>query len=111
MQHLRARLVALRYLLATAWPIVLITAIGLAVAYQFVSPEPPRRITITTGSDSGAYYAYAQRYAVLLAAKGVTLDILTSAGSHQNLERIEKGEAEGIPLFFEQMNDSSCSVY
>lgn len=94
MQHLRARLVALRYLLATAWPIVLITAIGLAVAYQFVAPEPPRRITITTGSDSGAYYAYAQRYAVLLAAKGVTLDILTSAGSHQNLERIEKGEAD-----------------
>lgn len=94
MPRLRARLVALRYLLATAWPIVLITAIGLAVAYQFVAPEPPRRITITTGSDSGAYYAYAQRYAVLLAAKGITLDILTSAGSHQNLERIEKGEAD-----------------
>ena len=49
------------------------TAIGLAVAYQFVAPEPPRRITITTGSDTGAYYAYAQRYAVLLAAKGYTL--------------------------------------
>lgn len=94
MQHLRARLVALRYLLATAWPIVLITAIGLAVAYQFVSPEPPRRISITTGSDSGAYYAYAQRYAVQLATKGVTLDILTSAGSHQNLERIENREAD-----------------
>ncbi|KFB73942.1 MAG: TRAP transporter solute receptor, TAXI family [Candidatus Accumulibacter phosphatis] len=94
MLHLRARLIALRYLLATAWPIVLITAIGLAVAYQFVAPEPPRRITITTGSDTGAYYAYAQRYAVLLAAKGVTLDIRTSAGSHQNLERIEKGEAD-----------------
>ena len=33
MKRLQARLVALRYLLATAWPIVLITAIGLAVAY------------------------------------------------------------------------------
>jgi hypothetical protein len=81
-------------MLATAWPIVLITAIGLVVAYQFVAPEPPRRITITTGSDTGAYYAYAQRYAVLLASKGITLDIRTSAGSHQNLERLEKGEAD-----------------
>jgi TRAP transporter TAXI family solute receptor len=94
MTRLRARLVALRYMLATAWPIVLITAIGLVVAYQFVAPEPPRRITITTGSDTGAYYAYAQRYAALLAAKGITLEIKTSAGSYQNLERLEKGEAD-----------------
>jgi TRAP transporter TAXI family solute receptor len=94
MERLRARLVALRYMLATAWPIVLITAIGLVVAYQFVAPEPPRRITITTGSEAGAYYAYARRYAALLAAKGITLEVRTSAGSHQNLERLEKGEAD-----------------
>jgi TRAP transporter TAXI family solute receptor len=94
MKRLQARLVALRYLLATAWPIVLITAIGLAVAYQFVEPEPPRRISISTGSENGAYYAYAQRYAALLAGKGITLEIRTSAGSHQNLERIENGEVD-----------------
>jgi TRAP transporter TAXI family solute receptor len=94
MERLRARLVALRYMLATAWPIVLITAIGLVIAYQFVAPEPPRRITITTGSEAGAYYAYARRYAALLAAKGITLEVRTSAGSHQNLERLEKGEAD-----------------
>ncbi|MBK7674490.1 TAXI family TRAP transporter solute-binding subunit [Accumulibacter sp.] len=94
MERLRARLVALRYMLATAWPIVLITAIGLVIAYQFVAPEPPRRITITTGSEAGAYYAYARRYAAVLAAKGITLEVITSAGSHQNLERLEKGEAD-----------------
>lgn len=94
MERLRARLVALRYLLATAWPIMLITAIGLAVAYQFVAPEPPRHLVISTGSESGAYYAYAKRYATLLAAKGITLDVRTSAGSRQNLERVEKGEAD-----------------
>jgi TRAP transporter TAXI family solute receptor len=94
MERLRARLIALRFMLAAAWPIVLITAIGLVVAYQFVAPEPPRRITISTGGESGAYHAYAQRYAALLAAKGITLEVRTSAGSHQNLERLEKGEAE-----------------
>ena len=30
----------------------------------------------------------------LLAAKGITLEIRTSAGSYENLERLEKGEAE-----------------
>lgn len=94
MDRLRARLIALRYLLATAWPIVLISALGLLVAYQFVEPAPPGRMTISTGSETGAYYAYAKRYATLLAAKGITLDIRTSAGSHQNLERLEQGEAD-----------------
>ena len=50
MERLRARLIALRFMLAAAWPIVLITAIGLVVAYQFVAPEPPRRITISMPS-------------------------------------------------------------
>jgi TRAP transporter TAXI family solute receptor len=94
MERLRARLVAVRYLLATAWPIVLITAIGLVVAYQFVEPEPPRSMTISTGSEAGAYFAYAQRYAPLLAAKGITLEILTSAGSLENLARLDKDEAD-----------------
>jgi len=102
-ERLRARLVAVRYMLATAWPIVLLTAVGLLVAYQFVAPEPPRRVTISTGSDTGAYYAYAQRYAALLAAKGITLEVRTSAGSYENLKRLESGEADiafvqgGIP--------------
>ena len=94
MDRLRARLVGLRFMLATAWPIVLITAIGLVVAYQFVAPEPPRRITISTGSEAGAYHAYAQRYAAQLASKGITLDIRTSTGSYENIRRLENGEAD-----------------
>lgn len=92
MERLRARLVALRYMLATAWPIVLVTVLGLIVAYQFVEPEPPRRIAISSGSDSGAYYAYAKRYATLLAGKGITVEVKTSAGSYENLERLQSGE-------------------
>jgi TRAP transporter TAXI family solute receptor len=94
MKNLRAKFVSIRDLLATAWPIVLITAIGFVVAYQFVEPAPPRHMTITTGSESGAYYTYARRYAELLAANGITLEVRTSAGSLQNLERLKKGEAD-----------------
>jgi len=94
MGKLRARFVSIRDLLATAWPIILITAVGFVVAYQFVQPAPPRHITISTGSESGAYYAYAKRYAQLLAANGITLEVQTSAGSLQNLERLKNGEAD-----------------
>jgi TRAP transporter TAXI family solute receptor len=92
MNKLRAKFVSIRDLLATAWPIVLITTIGFAVAYQFVEPAPPRHISISTGGETGAYYAYAKRYAELLAVNGITLEVRTSAGSQQNLERVKNGE-------------------
>lgn len=94
MNKIRAKVISIRDLLATAWPIVLITAIGFVVAYQFVQPAPPRHVTITTGGDSGAYYAYAKRYAEVLAANGITLEIKTSNGSQQNLDRLKSGEAD-----------------
>ncbi len=94
MTKLRAKAVYFRDLLATAWPIVLISAIGFAIAYQFVKPAPPSRITISTGDEAGAYHAYAKRYAEWLAAKGITVEIKPSAGSQENLERLRKGETD-----------------
>jgi len=94
MGKFRAGLLSLRDLLATAWWIVLVVGIGFVVAYQFVEPAPPKRITITTGSESGAYYRFAQRYATVLARNGIKLEVKTSAGSLQNLERLKNHEAE-----------------
>jgi TRAP transporter TAXI family solute receptor len=94
MARVRAGLLSLRDLFATAWWIILIVGIGFAVAFQFVEPAPPKRIVITTGSDSGAYYAYAGRYAAILARHGVTLEVRTSAGSLQNLERLASDAAQ-----------------
>lgn len=94
MAKIKAGLLSLRDLFATAWWIFLIAGIGFVVAYQFVQPAPPKRIVITTGSDSGAYYLYANRYAAILAKNGITLEVKTSAGSLQNLERLNAGEAD-----------------
>lgn len=105
MTRLRARLVSFRDLLATAWPIILITALGFVVAYQFVQPAPPSRMRISTGNETGAYYAFAKRYAELLEAKGITLDVMTSAGSQQNLERLEAEEAD-IALVQGEVDDA-----
>jgi TRAP transporter TAXI family solute receptor len=94
MARVKAGLVSLRDLFATAWWIFLIVGIGFAIAFQFVQPAPPRKIVITTGSDAGAYYAYANRYAAILARNGITLEVRTSAGSLQNIERLENDEAQ-----------------
>ncbi|MFC5300005.1 TAXI family TRAP transporter solute-binding subunit [Azospira restricta] len=91
---LRSRLLSVRDLLATAWPIVLVVTIGFVVAYQFVKPAPPSRLAIATGSESGAYHAFAQRYATILARSGVTLELKPSAGSLESIERLKKGEVD-----------------
>jgi TRAP transporter TAXI family solute receptor len=94
MAKFKAGLLSLRDLFATAWWIILIVGIGFGVAYQFVAPAPPTRIAITTGGDSGAYYHYAQRYAAILARNGITLEVQTSAGSLDNLERLRRDDAQ-----------------
>ena len=94
MVKLKARLLSLRDLFATAWWIFLIAGIGFFIAYQFVAPAPPKKIVITTGGEAGAYYQYARRYAAILARDGITLEVRTSAGSLQNLERLTSGEVQ-----------------
>ena len=94
MAKIKAGLLSLRDLFATAWWIFLIVGIGFAVAYQFVQPAPPKRIVITTGGESGAYYQFAQRYAAILALDGITLEVKSSAGSLENLDRLKADEAQ-----------------
>ena len=94
MARLKAGLLSLRDLFATAWWIFLIVGIGFVVAYQFVKPAPPSRIVITTGAESGAYYQFAKRYEAILARNGVTLEVKTSAGSLENLQRLKDDEAQ-----------------
>ena len=94
MAKFKAGLLSLRDLFATAWWIFLIVGIGFVVAYQFVAPAPPKKITITTGGESGAYYQFANRYAAILAKNGITLEVKTSAGSLENLARLKNDEAQ-----------------
>ncbi|MFZ2973255.1 MAG: TAXI family TRAP transporter solute-binding subunit [Ferribacterium limneticum] len=94
MAKIKAGLLSLRDLFATAWWIVLLAGIGFAVAYQFVEPAPPTKIAISTGSESGAYYQFAKRYATILAKNGITLEVRTSAGSLENLDRLKNDEVQ-----------------
>jgi TRAP transporter TAXI family solute receptor len=57
-------------------------------ASRFVEPAPPKRIAITTASKTGGYFATGTRYAGILKRSGITLDVMTSAGSGENVKRL-----------------------
>jgi len=67
-------------------PAFLLTLIGFIVAYQFVQPAPPKHIAIGTGSKTGAYYPFGLRYSEILARDGITLEVLSTAGSIENIK-------------------------
>ena len=88
MRALGERLRHLVDALLTAWPVSLLVIAGFAVAFHYVEPAPPKALVMSSGSPSGAYFAFAQVYAHLLRRQGIRLDVLPSAGSGENLERL-----------------------
>ena len=72
----------------TAGPVVLLIAIVSALVYWLVDPAPPKTITISAGQPDSSFYIIAQEYAKLLARNGITLKVLPSDGSVQNLKRL-----------------------
>jgi TRAP transporter TAXI family solute receptor len=70
----------------------LVIAAGFVAAYQYVGAPPPEHIRIATGMEDGAYFSFGQRYARLLAADGITLEVIPTAGSVENLELLKRGE-------------------
>jgi len=76
-----------------AWWLVLVTALALAIwaVLRFVSPAPPRAISMSTGPSDGAYHRFGQRYQEILRANGVKLELRRSSGGIENLHRLGEG--------------------
>jgi TRAP-type uncharacterized transport system substrate-binding protein len=66
----------------------LVTMAGFVLAYQFIEPAPPDHITMATGRPDGAYHRFAEQYRTILARDGITLELVPSAGSVENLTRL-----------------------
>jgi TRAP transporter TAXI family solute receptor len=76
-----------------SWGLLAVVATaGFAVAYQYVGAPPPTRVRMATGSPDGAYYRFAQEYRRILAEDGITLEIVPTAGSIENLSRLASGD-------------------
>lgn len=77
-----------RDLLQTVIPVLLVSVIAIAVALHFVRPAPPSSLTISTGPAGSTFHTVAEQYQKVLARNGIRLDILESAGSIDNLDRL-----------------------
>jgi TRAP transporter TAXI family solute receptor len=80
--------VTFRELAAILAPVVLIACASFWFASHFAEPAPPKRIAIATADPTGNYYATGKRYAELLSKAGITLDVLPTAGSPDNVKRL-----------------------
>jgi TRAP-type uncharacterized transport system substrate-binding protein len=65
--------------------IIVVLALGI---YLFFYLAPPKTITITSGPDGSMFLRTADRYAKILQRNGVTLRILPSEGSVENIKRL-----------------------
>jgi len=74
--------------MATAIAMFTIALCILAVVW-FIRSAPPNTLTISSGPSGSKYQQYAESYKEILATHGVTLRILRSKGSQQNLHRLQ----------------------
>lgn len=98
---LQTTLLSLRELLFTAGPFVLLAALLLALAYQALQPNPPRKVVLATGVAQGAYAEFGKRYADLLQRHGITVELRATQGAAENLVLLQQPDS-GVDLAFVQ---------
>jgi NMT1-like family len=91
---IRHTLLSLRDLFASAGPFILLAIVLLGLAYAWLDPNPPKRVTLATGPAQSAYAEFGVRYAKALAATGIDVVLLPSEGSSANLQLVRDGKAD-----------------
>jgi hypothetical protein len=74
--------------------ITLIVIASFWFASRFIEPPPPDRILLAAGSASGDYYRYANSYKKALAKERITVEIIETAGSLENVNLLMEGKAD-----------------
>ncbi|MGP3791940.1 TAXI family TRAP transporter solute-binding subunit [Pseudomonas sp. B392_1p] len=80
-------------LLANLWIVPVLAALVGALFY-FVAPPPPMSARLATGGPNGGYHAFGVKLQTELAREGFTLELVPSAGSLDNLAKLQAGEVE-----------------
>ena len=99
--HLRQTLLSLRDVFSTAGPFIVLTLALLALAYWALDPAPPRHVVLATGSELGAYAEFGKRYAKVLKAYGITVELRNTQGAADNLKLL-RDPASGVDIAFVQ---------
>ena len=67
---------------------LMVGAVLLLAVFWFVRAAPPKSLVITAGTPGSSFETNAYKYREILARSGITLQIMPSHGSRENLERL-----------------------
>ena len=101
---IRYTLLSLRDLAVSAGPFILLAISLLVLAYWWLDPNPPKRVTLATGPAQSAYEEFGKRYAKALSVEGIEVALVSSEGSAANLQLLRDGK---VDLGFVQGGTSS----
>jgi TRAP-type uncharacterized transport system substrate-binding protein len=93
-RRLAGALVALRALLLSAGPVVVLAVALVVLAYLWLDPNPPKTVRLATGPERSAYAEFGQRYARALARNGIHVELVPSEGSRDNMRLLREGRAD-----------------
>jgi len=92
--NIRYTLLSLRDLLLSIGPFALLTLALVGLAYWWLDPAPPAKVVLATGPEQSAYDEFGKRYAEALRRYGITVELLRTEGSSDNLEALRSGRAD-----------------
>ena len=91
---IRYTLLSLRDIAVSAGPFILLAVSLLVLAYWWLDPNPPKRVTLATGPAQSAYEEFGKRYAKALSVEGIEVVLLPSEGSAANLQLLRDGKVD-----------------
>jgi hypothetical protein len=77
-----------RVLALTFVPITVLVVLSVTLIVWLVDPAPPKTITMSAGPHDSSFLVTAEEYRKILARNRITLQVLESDGSVQNLQRL-----------------------
>jgi hypothetical protein len=87
-RQVRAAALSARDLLVASAPGLLVLGIVAWVGIKYVRPAPPDAIRLMSGPPGSSYLATAEKYRAIIQKYGVKVEILSSKGSLDNLQRL-----------------------
>ena len=79
-------------------PIALILLVIIVWGARHFAPPPPDSIRIAAGNADGAYFALAQQYRDDLARHGIDVEVIETAGTLENYQRLLAGDVDAALL-------------
>jgi TRAP-type uncharacterized transport system substrate-binding protein len=75
------------------WPLLALCAIAFFLALHYLRPAPPNTLTIASGTPGSRLNLSALQYQKILKRSGITLKVLTTEGSLDNLDRLRSSNS------------------